>query len=92
MFILTPKQLQVKLAAKYPLNATSWAQATDEVRDMCRFARLQLGKPESEAINFNNFSSPSAWNTGGIAGIVEFYERMSDAQKLLWLNNWSPYF
>lgn len=76
------EHLRAQLKALYPTNATCWSQATDEVRDACRHARELLELPEDEAIDFRVLNSPFAWNTVGINGIISFYKRMDDAQKL----------
>ena len=59
--------------AKFPDNATSWRQATDEMRDLARRVRmaynelvLKVTDPDEqgiEAINFKMIATPSEWNT-----------------------------
>jgi hypothetical protein len=81
MNILTPAELRKKLEAKFPLDATGWDQATDEIRDLCRWGRGMLGLDEDHAVDFRELRTPSAWNTQGINGIIRFYELMSDDMK-----------
>ncbi len=60
---------------KFPDDATSWKQATDEVRDISRVARetyneetLNVSHEDKKAmksLNFNSFTTPSKWNTEG---------------------------
>ena len=82
--ILTPEQLREKLETLYPLNATCWSQATDEVRDLCRYARNVLDLDEDEAVDFRNLNTPSEWNTVGINGIIAFYERMHSGHRAIY--------
>ena len=70
---LTPEELRQAVARRFPAAATDWSQATDEVRDLCRGARLLAGVPEDEAVDFRKLETPDQWNTQGIAGIVRFY-------------------
>lgn len=80
--ILTPEELRDAISEQFPPNATCWSQATDEVRDMARYARDGiLGLDEFHAIDFRLLRSPAEWNTNGINGIIKFYEMMDDSQK-----------
>jgi hypothetical protein len=81
--------LRAQLKVLYPTNATCWSQATDEVRDLCRHARELLDLPEEDAIDFRVLNSPFAWNTIGINGIISFYKRMNDEQKLYFVTNYN---
>jgi len=78
---ISPEQLRVSLERLYPPNATCWSQATDEVRDMCRYAREELCLDDNHAVDFRVIKSPSVWNTTGINGIIRFYEQMNERQK-----------
>lgn len=77
----SPNELKSLLVALYPLDATSWAKATDGVRDLCRYAREYCEVPKSEAVDFTNLKSPQQWNTKGIEGIIKFYTKMTPVQK-----------
>lgn len=85
----TPEQLRQKLEAKFPPNATCWSKATDEVRDLCRYARYTLDLPEEEAVDFRPLLTPSQWNTVGINGIITFYERMHDGHRAIYTERYS---
>ncbi len=69
------------LAETFPIDAVSWAQATDEVRDMCKAARVLSGVPDSFALDFNSLSTPSQWNTFGTAFILKFYAGLTAEQR-----------
>lgn len=89
MIALSPEQLGLVLAAQFPLKATCWSQATDEVRDMCRLAREMVGLPDDQAVDFRVIEYPSQWNTQGIAGIVKFYEMLPFEKRTEFCNAWS---
>jgi hypothetical protein len=76
-----PEDLHTFLTAEFPPDATCWSQATDEIRDMARWARKQLGLPESEAVNFRLAKLPSVWNSLGVTGVVAFFTRMNPDQR-----------
>lgn len=74
---MAPSELRIVLERYFPRNATCWSQATDEVRDLARSARLMRALPESEAFNFRAATiNPSAWNSGGVDYIIEHYQQM----------------
>jgi hypothetical protein len=79
--IISPEELRGYLENKYPINAVDWGQATDEVRDLCRYARGILGLGEGHAVNFRALKTPANWNLVGINGIINFYNHMDDQQK-----------
>ena len=83
---LTPEDIRSRLEATYPINATCWSQATDEVRDLCRYARGMLGLDEEYAVDFRRLSTPSTWNLVGIDGIINFYKQMPDEMKIEFVN------
>jgi hypothetical protein len=91
---LTPEALREKLEDLYPPNATDWSQATGEVRDLCRGARVALDLDDDHAVNFYALRTPSAYNTEGINGIIRFYEQMSEAQRVGYVRQyqhlWTP--
>ena len=78
----TVEELRSKLLKEYSPIATSWADATDEVRDLCRYARQMLGMDETHAVDFQKLKTPAEWNTQGIEGIIRFYEQMTEAQRI----------
>ena len=78
---MSPAELMIKLATSFPLDATCWSQATDEIRDMSRHARETLKYSGFHAIDFGHLTSPSEWNTAGIQSIVRFYTEMDHDQR-----------
>ena len=78
---MTATELAAILKKAYPANATGWNQATDEVRDMSRYAREELELGEDSALDFRRLRTPSDWNREGVASIVSFYERMTPRQR-----------
>lgn len=74
---LTVQALEARLAERFPVNATDWSQAGDEVRDMCRGARELAKLGEDQAVDFQALTTPSAWNTEGIKGILRLYGMLS---------------
>lgn len=78
---MEPEQLEALLVKHFPKDATKWSQATDEVRDLCREARLAAGVGEEHAVDFRNIKTPSEWNTKGIDGIMHFFRCMTWEQE-----------
>lgn len=78
MIRLTAASLAQVLEATFPLNASCWSKATNEVRDMCRGARILAGLSEGQAVDFREINSPAEWNRQGIAGTVRFYELLDE--------------
>lgn len=69
---------------QFPTDATSWAQATDEVRDMARTARELLEECEGvivEPVDFRAVKTPAEWNTKGREFILTNFDRMADRTK-----------
>src|SRR6187401_1525170 len=57
-----------KFLKQFPDNATSWAQATDEVRDISRWSRETLLSVDNLDVPqecFHYFPTPEAWNRFG---------------------------
>lgn len=75
------EQLREEMQRRYPINATSWSQATDEVRDLARYAREVAGLDESWAIDFSALRSPGEWNAVGIAVMISYYRLANDEGK-----------
>jgi len=67
----------------FPNNASSWSQATDEIRDLCFKIRsvynemaLDLVEGDEgyiERLDFRSFKTPSQWNTEGKAFILKYW-------------------
>lgn len=81
---MTPAELRQALEASFPLDATSWRQATDEVPDMARMAREHRGICGG-GVDFREIETPSEWNTRGIDSIVGHYEQMNDGARASYL-------
>lgn len=79
-------QLAAALQSAFPVNATCWSQATDEVRDMSRWAREELELDEEHATNFRAIRTPAEWNAKGIESIANFFDMMSDRQRARFLD------
>lgn len=73
---MEPEQLEALLVKHFPKDATTWSQATDEVRELCREARIFAGVGEEGAVDFTTIKTPGEWNTKGIDGIVHFFRCM----------------
>lgn len=86
----------LKFLQQFPNNATSWSQATDEVRDICRAVRqtyntvdlcLTADSPNGlQALNFYSFKQPSEWNTEGKKFIFGTLRKMSNKSKGVLMN------
>jgi len=78
------KQYLLEYLNNFPKNAESWRQATDEVRDIARMARityLEVDEKEYEPLDFKTLKTPAEWNTLGREYITDMYNRMSDEAK-----------
>ena len=91
MTALTAARLQQLLQNAFPADATSWAQATDEVRELHRLAREQVqeqtGKMVEVLVDFRWMTTPSMWNTKGVAAIVQYYNMMDEDSQLTFCQN-----
>jgi sugar-specific transcriptional regulator TrmB len=66
--------------AKFPKDATSWAGATDEIRDMSRESREfleDLDEVTVEPVDFKACKTPVEWNTKGRESIIANFDRMT---------------
>lgn len=87
---------------KFPDDAKSWGQATDEIRDLARMAReyyngitLDVLNDDSSALqplNFCEFNTPSEWNTNAKKFIRETYEKMNDQTKQQFIERFNDSF
>jgi hypothetical protein len=76
-----------KFISKFPDNATSWADATDEIRDMASKVRqyyneyvLDVNQDDPTALkplNFKQFTTPSEWNTKGKQYIIDTFNKLT---------------
>ena len=80
---------------QFPTDATSWAQATDEVRDLARLAREHLEEYNGvivEAVDFRHAKTPSEWNTKGRAFILDCFDRMQEGTRKAYYEKFRAYF
>ena len=68
-----------KFLEKFPKDATSWADATDEIRDLSRESREYLEEcdgVEVEPVDFKACKTPAEWNTKGRESILANFDKM----------------
>ena len=84
-----------KFLAKFPNDAKSWAQATEEIRDMAREAReiytetdfdmtfdeWETNPKAPQPLDFRAIKTPSEWNTKGKEYILNTLDKMSNEAK-----------
>lgn len=78
---MQPRELRAELERNFPPDATCWSEATDEVRDLSRYARQARYQIPGAALDFRQLNTPSDWNTKGINNIITHYEAMTEAQR-----------
>ncbi len=79
----------------FPKNATRWADATDEIRDISRESRLYLEELDGiivEPVDFNACETPAEWNTQGRANILANFNRMSPTTRQIFCNRFRKWF
>lgn len=84
-----------KFLAKFPTNAQTWHDATDEVRDLARASREILEDCEDivvEPLDFKSFKTPAEWNTKGRAYILANFDRMDNTSKRMFYNRFREWF
>lgn len=96
-----PKHIE-KFLSKFPDDAKSWGQATDEIRDLARSAKetyndidLDVSNDDSKALqplNFKEIKTPSEWNTKGKQYIRDTYNKMSPQAKQYFEDNHKEWF
>lgn len=84
------KKLQ-NYMAQFPSDATSWGQATDEMRDLAREVRMTYNELIVDAVegdenyveglDFMSFSTPSEWNTKAKIQIASLWGQLTDYAK-----------
>lgn len=68
-----------KFLKQFPDDTKSWANATDEVRDIARTAKEYYNEYEGKNIkpcDFRSFKTASEWNIKGKKYINKVYEKM----------------
>jgi len=70
---------------QFPNDAKSWGDATDEVRDIARYAKEIYNEfnedNQIEAMDFRSIKTPSEWNTKGKEYIFKVYNMMDNQSK-----------
>lgn len=80
---------------KFPTDATSWSQATDEVRELSRASREFLADYDDinvEAVDFTAIKTPAEWNTLGRESIMRNYDMMRSRTQLLFFERFEDWF
>ena len=75
-----------KFLEQFPTDATSWVQATDEVRDLARASREMLDEYDDikvEAVDFATLDTPAKWNSVCREAIWRNYDLMRPHTQLL---------
>ena len=78
-----------KFLEQFPTDATSWVQATDEVRDLARASREMLDEYDDikvEAVDFATLDTPAKWNSICREAIWRNYNLMRPHTQLLFHN------
>ncbi|CDN30239.1 hypothetical protein BN938_0132 [Mucinivorans hirudinis] len=80
---------------RFPTDAKTWHNATDEIRDLARTTREILEDCEKivfEPIDFKAIKTPAEWNTKGRAYILANFDRMDDTSKRMFYNRFREWF
>ena len=75
-----------KFLEQFPTDATSWREATDEVRELARASREMLDEYDDikvEAVDFTATRTPAEWNALGRESIMSNYDMMRPHTQLL---------
>ena len=78
-----------KLFKSFPIDAASWKNATDEVRDISKLARETYNEFQQvdgndeviQSLNFRSFKTPSDWNSKSQDFIVMCWNKMNAETK-----------
>ena len=84
-----------KFLEQFPIDATSWVQATDEVRDLARASREMLDEYDDiqvEAVDFTATRTPAEWNTLGRESIMRNYDIMRPRTQMLFYERFEDWF
>lgn len=84
-----------KFLEQFPTDATSWVQATDEVRDLARASREMLDEYDDinvEAVDFTATKTPAEWNTKAREAILRNYDMMRPRTQLLFFERFEDWF
>ena len=92
--------------ATFPDDAQSWRDATDEIREIARAARIAYGEvdlnlsgdgeyenhPEAAPMNYHSFKKPSEWNQKSKEYIARLWGLMSQEAKNAFLRSVATYY
>ena len=84
-----------KFLEQFPTNATSWREATDEVRELARASREMLDEYDDikvEAVDFTAIRTPAEWNTLGCEAILRNYDMMRPRTQILFYERFEDWF
>ena len=84
-----------KFLEQFPTDATSWVQATDEVRDLARASREMLDEYDDikvEAVDFTATRTPAEWNCKAREAILRNYDLMRPRTQLLFFERFEDWF
>ena len=80
---------------KFPTNATSWREATDEVRDLAQASREMLDEYDDikvEAVDFTATRTPAEWNTRAREAVMRNYDMMRPRTQMLFFERFEDWF
>ena len=80
---------------KFPTNAASWREATDEVRDLARASREMLDEYDDikvGAVDFTATKTPAEWNTKAREAILRNYNMMRPRTQMLFFERFEDWF
>lgn len=84
-----------KFLEQFPMDATSWRHATDEVRDLARASREMLDEYDDvqvDSIYFPDIKDPAEWNTRAREAVMRNYDLMSPRTQLLFFERFEDWF
>ncbi len=84
-----------KFLEQFPTDATSWREATDEVRELACASREMLDEYDDikvEAVDFTATHTPSEWNTLGREAILRNYDMMRPRTQILFYERFEDWF
>ena len=84
-----------KFLEQFPTDATSWVQATDEVRDLARASREMLDEYDDvqvDSIYFPDIKDPAEWNTRARETVMRNYDMMTPRTQLLFFERFEDWF
>ena len=84
-----------KFLEQFPTDATSWREATDEVRELARASREMLDEYDDikvEAVDFTATRTPAEWNALGREAILRNYDMMRPRTQILFYERFEDWF